>query len=185
MSTNGISETYNNRVMINGVDVDLANDVYELGLTYMLQSDSKPYGNPSGYSTPITLDGNTVGNTNSSNGYSTFEIYGRYLLSQIGNGLMLSADYAQYSWTHKDLQEGFIGNGSVATGGNGCPDNSGLYQAGTYTPNGAMCSNEGVKNEFAIDVNYLLAYNARIYASYLFSNKSQDDTFGMGLDFAF
>lgn len=30
-----------------------------------------------------------------------------------------------------------------------------------------------------------IAYNARIYVSYLFTNKSQDDTVGAGLDFAF
>jgi hypothetical protein len=174
--------TWTNRVTVNGIDADLANDVYELGATYMVQNDAQPYGNPSLQSTPITLGGNTVGNSNSSNGYSEFEIYGRYLFSQIGNGVMLSADYAQYSWTHKDLQEGFLGNG---TGGNGCPDNSNLYQAGTYTANGAACVNEGVKDEFAIDLNYLLAYNARVYVSYLFTNKSQDDTVGAGLDFAF
>ncbi len=178
---NGIG-AWTNRITVNGIDADLANDVYELGATYMVQNDAQPYGNPSLQSTPITLDGNTVGNTNSSNGYSEFEIYGRYLFSQIGNGVMLSADYAQYSWTHKDLQEGFLGNG---TGGNGCPDNSNLYQAGTYTANGAACVNEGVKDEFAIDLNYLLAYNARVFVSYLFTNKSQDDTVGAGLDFAF
>ncbi|MHB1661701.1 MAG: hypothetical protein ACYCSQ_07870 [bacterium] len=51
--TVGGQGTWTDRVQINGVDVDLANDIYELGATYMVQNDSKPYGNPSLQSTPI------------------------------------------------------------------------------------------------------------------------------------
>ena len=177
-STNGGVAAWTNRVTINGVDVDLANDIYELGLTYMVQSDNHPYGNPSLASSNILLDNSVVGNTNSSNGYSTFEVYGRYLFPQIGNGLMLSADYALYSWTHKDLQEGWINNNPTTC------ENENLYQTGTYySSNG--CTNEGVKDAFAVQAEYNLAYNAHLYLGYLFTNKSQDNTIGTGLDFAF
>jgi hypothetical protein len=160
---------WNDSVQVNGVDVDLANDIYELGLTYMQQRDNHPYG-PNG----ITYGGNTQ----NSNGYNTFEVYGRYLLPQIGNGLMLSADYAAYSWTHKNAQEAFNG-----TYGTAC-DNAGLYESGIYTSSNG-CSNEGVKDAFAIQAEYNLAYNAHLYLGYLFTNKSQDNTIGTGLDFAF
>ncbi len=171
-------EAWTNRVTINGVDVDLANDIYELGLTYMVQSDNHPYGNPSIPSNNISVDNSVVGNTNSSNGYSEFEIYGRYLFPQIGNGLMLVGDYAQYSWTHKNLQEGWI-NGNPTT----C-ENASLYQSGTYTSSNG-CTNEGIKDAIALQAEYNLAYNAHLYLAYLFTNKSQDDTLGTGLDFAF
>ncbi len=170
--------TWTNRITINGVDVDLANDIYELGLTYMVQSDNHPYGNPSLASSNILLDNSVVGNTNSSNGYSTFEVYGRYLFPQIGNGLMLSADYAQYSWTHKDLQEGWINNNPTSC------ESANLYQTGTYSSNGCT-TNEGIKDAFAINVEYNLAYNAHLYLGYLLTNKSEDNTIGTGLDFAF
>ena len=175
---NGGTGAWTNRVTINGVDVDLANDIYELGLTYMVQSDNHPYGNPAISSTPVLLDNSTVGNTNSSNGYSTFEVYGRYLLPQIGNGLMLSADYAQYSWTHKNLQEGWINSNPTSC------ENANLYQSGTYTSTNG-CTNEGIKDAFAINVEYNLAYNAHLYLGYLLTNKSEDNTIGTGLDFAF
>ena len=160
---------WNDSVQVNGVDVDLANDIYELGLTYMQQRDNHPYG-PNG----ITYGGNTQ----NSNGYSTFEVYGRYLLPQIGNGLMLSADYAAYSWTHKSAQEAYNG-----TYGTSC-DNASLYQSGVYTSSNG-CTNEGVKDAFAINVEYNLAYNAHLYLGYLLTNKSEDNTIGTGLDFAF
>jgi hypothetical protein len=176
--TSGGTGAWTNRVTVNGVDVDLANDIYELGLTYMVQSDNHPYGNPSLASSNILLDNSVVGNTNSSNGYSTFEVYGRYLFPQIGNGLMLSADYAQYSWTHKDLQEGWINSNPTSC------ENANLYQTGTYSSNGCT-TNEGIKDAFAINVEYNLAYNAHLYLGYLLTNKSEDNTIGTGLDFAF
>ena len=58
-----------------------------------------------------------------------------------------------------------------------------LYQSGKYTSNG--CTNEGIKDAFAINAEYNLAYNAHLYLGYLLTNKSQDDTVGTGLDFAF
>ena len=161
---------WNDGVQVNGVDVDLANDIYELGLTYMQQRDNHPYG-PNG----ITYGGNTQ----NSNGYDTFEVYGRYLLPQIGNGLMLSADYAAYSWAHKNAQEAYNG-----TYGTSCA-NEGLYQSGYYTSISNGCTNEGIKDAFAINVEYNLAYNAHLYLGYLLTNKSQDNTIGSGLDFAF
>ena len=177
---NGNAGSWTNRVTVNGVDVDLANDIYELGLTYMVQSDNHPYGNPSLSSTNETLpDGTIVGSSNSSNGYSTFEVYGRYLFPQIGNGLMLSADYAQYSWTHKDLAEAAGGNATST-----CV-NSQLYgSVYTNTSLAGVCD-EGIKDAFAINVEYNLAYNAHLYLAYLITNKSQADTVGTGLDFAF
>ena len=178
---NGNAGSWTNRVTINGVDLDLANDIYELGLTYMVQSDNHPYGNPSLPATQLYVGSSNVGNTNSSNGYSTFEVYGRYLFPQIGKGLMLSADYAQYSWTHKDLQEGF---NQYISSTPLCASNSGLYESGTYASNND-CTNEGIKDAFAINAEYNLAYNAHWYLGYLFTNKSQDDTIGTGLDFAF
>ncbi len=175
--------SWTNRIVDNGVDIDIANDIYELGITYMVQSDNHPYGNPSMSPTNLTLNGTAVGNTNSSNGYSTFEVYGRYLFPQIGNGLMLSAEYAQYSWTHKDLQEGFNQTfGGVSTS---CQSNSGLYQQGVYTPNSSSCSNEGIKDNLDLLAEYSLAYNAHLYLEYLITNKSQDDTIGTGLAFGF
>ncbi len=159
---------WNDSVQVNGLDVDLANDIYELGLTYMQQRDNHPYG-PNG----ITY-GN--GNTQNSNGYDTFEVYGRYLFPQIGKGLMLSADYAAYNWTHKSAQEAFSGYPGCA--------NAYLYQFGAYTSSNG-CYNEGVKDAFAIQAEYNLAYNAHLYLAYLFTNKSQDNTIGTGLDFAF
>ncbi|MCL4497686.1 MAG: hypothetical protein M1467_06230 [Deltaproteobacteria bacterium] len=159
---------WNDSVQVNGVDVDLANDIYEVGLTYMQQRDNHPYG-PNG----ITYGGNTQ----NSNGYDTFEVYGRYLLPQIGNGLMLSADYAAYSWTHKSAQEAYN-----STYGTSC-DNAGLYPGSYMSSNG--CTNEGIKDAFAINVEYNLAYNAHLYLGYLLTNKSEDNTIGTGLDFAF
>ncbi len=171
---------YTNRILVNGFDADLANNIYEVGATYITQSDSHPYGNPSVASTPITLRGAVVGNTGSSNGYSTFELYGRYLFPKLflGNAVMLSVDYAQYSWNHKDLQEGFNGNAAA------CPANGNLYQSGVYN-NSNGCTNEGIKDAFDVSVWFNLAYNAHLYLEYFATNKSQDNSFGTGLDFAF
>jgi hypothetical protein len=169
MSKNGISETYNNRVTVNGLDVDLSNDIYELGLTWMEQNDSNPYG-PNG----ITYNNGTT--SQSSNGYSDFEVYGRYLFPQIGNGLMLSADYATYSWSHKGAQEAFNG-----TYGTSCSD-ANLYGLGYHSGN---CSNNGIKDALNINVEYNLAYNAHLYLEYVFTNHTQDNTLGSGIDFAF
>ncbi len=174
MSVNGVSETYNNRVTVNGVDVDLSNDIYELGLTWMEQNDSNPYG-PSGI-TYYNANG-TIAGSQSSNGYSDFEVYGRYLFPQIGNGLMLSADYATYSWSHKGAQEGYNG-----TYGTSCSDSQ-LYQTGVYTS--GNCSNNGIKDALNLEAEYNLAYNAHLYLEYVFTNHTQDNILGSGLDFAF
>jgi hypothetical protein len=174
--------SWTNRIVDNGFDVDLANDIYELGATYMVQSDSHPYGNPSVASTSFTnATGGVIGNTSSSNGYSAVEIYGRYLFPQIGHGLMFAAQYAHYSWTHKDLQEAFNNNGTISSS---CAD-ANLYQSGTYTKVSNGCTNEGIKSEVALLAEYNLAYNAHVYFEYLFTNKSQDNTLGTGLAFAF
>ncbi len=174
MSTNGgISETYNNRVTVNGLDVDLSNDIYELGLTWMEQNDSNPYG-PNGI-TYYNANGTFAG-SQTSNGYSDFEVYGRYLFPQIGTGLMLSADYATYSFSHKGAQEAYNG-----TYGTSCPDAS-LY--GSAYPSG-NCVNNGIKNALNLEAEYNLAYNAHLYLEYIFTNHSQDNTLGSGIDFAF
>jgi hypothetical protein len=170
ITVNGYSWT--NRVMVNGVDVDLANDIYELGITYLVQSDSNPYA-PSNESLAGT------GVTDTSNGYSTFEAYGRYLLPQVGNGLMLTADYAMYSWTHKNSQEAF--NNAYATPTT-C-SNANLYQSQAYTTNG--CLTDGVKDSVTLLAEYNLAYNAHLYLEYVFTNNDQANTVGTGLDFAF
>ncbi len=172
----GGAASWTNRVTINGVDVDLANDVYELGLTYMVQSDNHPYGNPSLASTNIYLNGSVVGNTNSSNGYSTFEVYGRYILPIMNNGIMLSADYATYSWTHKNLQESV--NGTSA-----CP-NSGLYGSAYSNEPTGVCD-EGIKDALALQATINLAYNAHLYLGYTITNKTEANLLGTGLDFAF
>ena len=169
---------WTNRITVNGVDVDLANDVYELGLAYMVQNDALPYGNTSVAATNITdLNGNVVGNTHSSNGYSTFEAYGRYLFpTLLGKGVMFSADYGVYSWTHSDLANATIGQ-STAT----CSNNQ-LY--GNAYPNTAIC-NEGIKDALDLQAQINLAYNAHLYVGYVFTNISEANTFGTGLDFAF
>jgi hypothetical protein len=174
----GSGSVWTNRVQVNGIDADIANDVYELGATYMVQSDSNPYGNPSAASVNITLDGNTVGNNHSSNGYSTFEVYGRYILPVMNNGVMLSADYAQYSWTHKDLQEGAIGNSSPC-------DNADLYENGTYKNQSNSCTNEGIQDALELQASINLSLNSHLYVGYQFTNESQDNTLQTGLFFAF
>ncbi|MHB1679690.1 MAG: hypothetical protein ACYCTB_04165 [bacterium] len=173
MSTNGISETYNNRVTVNGLDVDLSNDVYEIGATWMEQNDSNPYG-PNGI-TYYNPNGTYAG-SQSSNGYSDFEVYGRYLFPQIGNGLMLSADYATYSFSHKGAQEAYNG-----TYGAACPD-ANLYGSAYQSGN---CLNNGIKNALNLNVEYNLAYNAHLYLEYIFTNHAQDNTLGSGIDIAF
>ncbi len=174
--------SWTNRITDNGFDVDLANNIYELGATYMVQSDGHPYGNPAIASTNFTnATGSIIGNTSSSNGYSAVEVYGRYLLPQIGHGLMFAAQYAHYSWTHKDLQEAYLNSGTINSS---CADAK-LYQSGTYKEVSNGCTNEGIKSEIALLAEYNLAYNAHIYLEYLFTNKSQNNTLGTGLAFAF
>ncbi|MHB8232303.1 MAG: hypothetical protein ACYDDB_05320 [bacterium] len=167
--------SWTNRVMVNGVDVDLANDIYELGLTYMVQSDSNPY-------TPSSINTSSVypGVNDTSNGYSTFEIYGRYLFPQIGNGLMLSADYATYSWTHKNSEEAFNADAGINTT-TSCA-NSNLYGTG-YISNG--CYTNGVQDAVTLQAEYNLAYNAHLYLAYVITSHSENNTLGTGLDFAF
>ena len=158
---------WTNRILVNGVDVDLANDVYELGLTYMVQSDSNPYVNNGG-----TLP---TGVTDTSNGYSTFEVFGRYILPVMNNGIMLSADYSQYSWTHKDSQLQYLNSGA------GLADNTALY-GGSSLPN---TSYNGIKDALALQAEINLAYNAHLYLGYTFTNQQEDNLLGTGLDFAF
>jgi len=159
---------WTNRIMVNGVDVDLANDVYELGLTYMVQSDSNPYANDGA---PLP-----AGVTDTSNGYSTFEVYGRYILPVMNNGIMLSADYAQYSWTHKNSQLAYL-NGS-----NSGVDNPLLYNTTITLPG---TSYNGIKDALALQAEINLAYNAHLYLGYTITNQQEDNLLGTGLDFAF
>jgi hypothetical protein len=160
--------SWTDRITVNGIDVDLANDIYELGATWMEQNDSNPYA-PSNenVNTFNGLTGNTTIN-NTSNGYSDFEVYGRYLFPQIGDGLMVYADYATYSWSHKDAEEAFDGG-----------TDSNLYQSGSYD------NNDGVKDALYLMAEYNLAYNAHLYAGYDFTNHTQDNTLQTGLFFAF
>ncbi len=174
----GTAAGYTNRISVNGFDVDLANNVYEVGATYMVQSDSKPYGNPSLTATPfLNAAGGTIGNTHDSNGYSTLELYARYLMpgALFGQDVMLSGDYATYSWTHQNLQQAFNAGGTIPA----VNASNNLYQSGSYA------SNEGVKNALDAEVWVNLALNAHLYVGYLFTNKAEDNMFGTGLDFAF
>ena len=158
--------TWTNRVLVNGVDVDLANDIYELGLTYMVQSDSNPYA-ASGQALP-------AGVTDTSNGYSTFEAYGRYLMPNVGNGLMLVGDYATYSYTHKNSQDAFNKAPSTCS-------NQNLYGGASGWP---TCV-EGIKDDLTLMAEYNLSYNAHLYAGYDFTNISEFDQFQTGIFFAF
>ncbi len=175
--TGAAGANWTNRIMINGVDVDLANDVYELGLTYMVQSDSNPYANNTAYPGIYPIVSGT------SNGYSDFEVYGRYILPVMNNGIMLSADYAAYSWTHKNLQEAYQNARAVPPVTTGCQDGS-LYQTGVYPEVNGGC-NEGIKDALALQATINLALNAHLYLGYTFTNKAQDNLLGTGLDFAF
>ena len=158
--------TWTDGIQVNGVDVDLANDVYELGLTYMAQHDSNPYNDQ--------FNGTKYHNTN---GYNTFEVYGRYLFpTLLGHGAMLVADFSTYSWQHKQTEEEY--NGTL---NNGSCSNGNLYETGAYGPN----CNEGIKDAFDLFGDLNLAYNAHLYAGYILTNKSQDDMFRTGLYFAF
>lgn len=176
--TAAATSSWTNRITVNGVDVDLANGIYELGLNYMVQSDSNPYANYTAFTGKLT-NGTSVSGT--SNGYSTFEAYGRYLFPQIGQGLMLAADYTQFSWTHEDLQEAF--QNKVGGYSSSCPVDAGLYQLGTYTENG--CTNQGIKDALSLVAEYNLAQNVHLYAGYVFTNVQEDNNFGAGLVFAF
>ena len=169
-----IQNTWTDGIQVNGVDLDLANDIYELGLTYMEQHDSNPYDNTS-------IDGHTT------NGYNDFEVYGRYLFpTLLGHGAMLVADFSTYSWQHKQTEEEFNENPYVSneTDASSSCSNADLYQSGTYASSNG-CINEGVKDAFDIFGDVNLAYNAHLYAGYIFTNKSQDDMFRTGLYFAF
>ena len=155
--------SWTNGIQINGVDVDLANDVYELGVTYMEQHDSNPYAG-------TNMDGHHT------NGYSDFEAYGRYLFpTLLGHGVMLVADYSTYSWQHKQSEEAF--NGTLNTS---C-SNGNLYESGA---NYGTC-NEGIKDAFDVFGDINLAYNAHLYLGYIFTNQSEDNMFRTGLYFAF
>ncbi len=163
--------SWTDRITVNGIDVDLANDIYELGATWMEQNDSNPYApSNANVNTFNGLSNNTISNT--SNGYSDFEVYGRYLFPQVGDGLMVYADYATYSWSHKDAQEAFIADSTSYT-------NANLYQVGSYN------GNDGVKDALYLMAEYNLAYNAHLYAGYDFTNHTQDNTLQTGLFFAF
>jgi hypothetical protein len=155
------SNTWTDGIQVNGVDVDLANDVYELGLTYMEQHDSNPYDNTS-------YDGHQT------NGYNTFEAYGRYLMPNVGNGLMLVGDYATYSYIHKNSQDAFNGAPSTCS-------NQNLYGGAKGWP---TCV-EGIKDDLTLMAEYNLSYNAHLYAGYDFTNVSEFDQFQTGIFFAF
>ena len=90
---------------------------------------------------------------------------------------------AAYSWTHKSAQEAYNAQEALYGASASCA-NDGLYESGIYTSSNG-CINEGVKDAFAVQAEYNLAYNAHLYLGYLFTNKSQDNTIGTGLDFAF
>ena len=134
----------------------------------MEQHDSNPYGG-------MSYDGHHT------NGYSDFEAYGRYLFpTLLGHGVMLVADYSTYSWQHKQTQE--LYQQSQNSGVDTCSTTN-LYQSGSYLANG--CFNEGIKDAFDVFGDINLAYNAHLYAGYIFTNKQEDDMFRTGLYFAF
>ncbi len=169
------SGSFTDGIQVNGVDLDLANDVYELGLTYMEQHDSNPYGG--------IFNGTSYHNTN---GYNTFEVYGRYLFpTLLGHGAMLVADFSTYSWEHKQTEEEYNQIVAADNGGTSLTcANGNLYESGTYA-SGSCNTNEGIKDAFDIFGDLNLAYNAHLYAGYIFTNKSQDNMFRTGLYFAF
>jgi hypothetical protein len=172
---NTAGQVWTNGIQVNGVDLDLANDVYELGLTYMEQHDSNPYSYES-----VNTSGTSYHN---SNGYNTFEVYGRYLFpTLLGHGAMLVADFSTYSWEHKQTEEAY-NDGDLGTTLTTTCANQNLYESGTYTS--GNCTNEGIKDAFDLFGDLNLAYNAHLYAGYIFTNKSQDDMFRTGLYFAF
>lgn len=175
------SAGYTNTTMVNGIDVDLANGVYELGATFMQQMDSNPYGNAG-----VTVNGGVQ----KTNGYNVFEAYGRYLFPQIGYGLMFSADYAQYNWRNKDAQAAYNVASSASGASSSCPD-GGLYNnpsSSTYTlyspANGSCGGTEGVQHALTLQAEYNLALNAHIWVDYVFTNVFQYNTFGAGIDLA-
>ncbi len=166
---NTTARSFTDGIQVNGVDLDLANDVYELGVTYMEQHDSNPYNG-------LAYAGHHT------NGYSDFEAYGRYLFpTLLGHGAMLVADFSTYSWQHKQTEE--LYNQAVGNTSPTCA-NGDLYENGTYTSSN-NCMNEGIQDAFDIFGDLNLAYNAHLYAGYIFTNKSQDDMFRTGLYFAF
>ena len=91
---------------------------------------------------------------------------------------MLVADFSTYSWQHKQTEEAFNNGGTTLP--TSCA-NQNLYENGAYGPN----CNEGIKDAFDLFGDLNLAYNAPLYAGYIFTNKSQDDMFRTGLYFAF
>lgn len=180
-SSTTIAAGSTNTSIVNGLDLDFSNSIYEIGATYMVQMDSNPYGNSG-----VTLPNGSVQKTN---GYGQFEAYGRYLFPQIGYGLMLSADYAQYNWRNKDAQAAY----NLATSASGstasCPaggvyDNpSGNYNL--YAPADGSCTGvEGVQHALTLQAEYNLAYNAHLWVDYIFTNAFQYNTFGAGIDIA-
>ena len=92
----------------------------------------------------------------------------------MNNGIMLSADYGQYSWTHKNSELEFLNGGGTA-------DNVSLY-GGSSLPG---TSYNGIKNALDLQAEINLAYNAHLYLGYTFTNQQENDQFGTGLDFAF
>ncbi len=171
ISLSASSPTFTDMARVNGIDADIANNKYELGATYMVQLDSEPYG-PSG----IALPG---GGTQSTNGYNMFEVYGRYLFPQVGYGLMLSADYAEYTWRNEDAQEAYnLKYNSATCSGDNLYQNNGGY---TLT-NG--CQSEGIQHALTFQVSYNLAQNAHLWADYVFTNVFEYNTFGAGIDIA-
>ncbi len=174
---------WNDDILVNGFDADLAGETYELGVTWMQQRDLAPYG-PDGIQYY-----NSNGNIENvkSNGYNTFEVYANYLIPD--KGLMFSAAFATYSWIYEDAQEAYnyINANSLppstVAGISSCGGQN-LYEAGTYF--GADgCANGGIKNALTLQAEYNLSYNAHLYFNYVFTNEVQDDTFQTGLAFMF
>ncbi len=195
----------------------------EVGLTAMHQEDFHPYGNPSLPSQELCLPQNNTpvwmtmmngtlmngfpgdvngacpagyssyGTTNSSNGYSTIDVYAMAsFMNNMYTGLMLMAEYSVYRWDHKALQEAYnfdynsmsktqyFYNSLNLLGNAG----SELYQNGFYANNSGVM-NEGVDQTLTLTATYNIAYNAYLYATYLLTDRVQDDMFGTGLAFAF
>ena len=175
---------WNDRIIVNGADADLAGSTYEIGVTWMQQRDLAPYGQNG---IKYYNSGGNIENT-VSNGYNTYEVYANYLIPD--TGIMFSAGYAAYSWMHKNAQEAYdylkansLAPSSAVAIPSSCAD-EGLYQAGTYTGSDG-CTNSGIQKALTLQAEYNLALNAHLYFNYVFTNQVQDDTFQTGLAFVF
>ena len=135
----------------------------------------------------------SYGNTNSSNGYSTLDIYGMAsFMNNMYTGLMLMAEYSIYRWDDKELQEAYnfdynsMSAAQYAYTSANMLENYGseLYQNGYYANNSGVM-NEGVDWALTLSATYNIAYNSYLYAVYLLTNQPENDMFGTGIAFAF